>query len=68
MTKLEDDVYSFGFILLEALVGATISEREEAILLNEMVSSNLHLFFITWQRFQEIIHKDLRMDSCVFNE
>eukprot|EP00268_Persea_americana_P020903 TRINITY_DN20950_c0_g1_i1.p1 TRINITY_DN20950_c0_g1~~TRINITY_DN20950_c0_g1_i1.p1 ORF type:complete len:801 (+),score=138.52 TRINITY_DN20950_c0_g1_i1:641-3043(+) len=39
MTKLEDDVYSFGFILLEALVGATISEREEAILLNEMASS-----------------------------
>ncbi|XP_058102271.1 probable inactive leucine-rich repeat receptor-like protein kinase At3g03770 [Magnolia sinica] len=38
-TKLEDDVYSFGFILLETLIGSIVSEREEAFLLNEMASS-----------------------------
>jgi hypothetical protein len=37
MTKLEDDIYSFGFILLEALVGPSIHARKEAFLLNEMV-------------------------------
>ncbi|XP_010250786.1 PREDICTED: probable inactive leucine-rich repeat receptor-like protein kinase At3g03770 [Nelumbo nucifera] len=36
--KLEDDVYSFGFILLEALVGPSVSGRGEAFLLNEMAS------------------------------
>lgn len=36
MTKLEDDVYSFGFILVEALLGSSVSERE-ASFLNEMV-------------------------------
>ncbi|XP_058093933.1 probable inactive leucine-rich repeat receptor-like protein kinase At3g03770 [Magnolia sinica] len=39
MTKLQDDVYSFGFILLETLVGAVISERREAYWLNEMAAS-----------------------------
>lgn len=38
MTKLQDDVYSFGFILLETLVGGAISEIEAA-LLDEMASS-----------------------------
>ncbi|GMP34084.1 hypothetical protein CsSME_00007114 [Camellia sinensis var. sinensis] len=38
MKCLEDDVYSFGFILLESLVGQTISAKREAFLLNEMVS------------------------------
>ncbi|GMI86855.1 hypothetical protein like AT5G14210 [Hibiscus trionum] len=35
---LEDDVYNFGFILLESLVGPTASEKGETFLLNEMVS------------------------------
>ncbi|KAF8390614.1 hypothetical protein HHK36_025141 [Tetracentron sinense] len=38
MTKLLDDVYSFGFILLESLVGPSVSARGETFLLNEMVS------------------------------
>ncbi|KAF8378119.1 hypothetical protein HHK36_029456 [Tetracentron sinense] len=38
MTKLEDDVYSFGFILLESLVGPSVSARGETFLLNEMAS------------------------------
>ncbi|THF97517.1 probable inactive leucine-rich repeat receptor-like protein kinase At3g03770 [Camellia sinensis] len=38
MKSLEDDVYSFGFILLESIIGPTISARREAFLLNEMVS------------------------------
>lgn len=37
-TKLEDDVYNFGFILLESLVGPIASGRGEAFLLNEMTS------------------------------
>ncbi|KAK3033458.1 hypothetical protein RJ639_033062 [Escallonia herrerae] len=38
MTKLEDDVYNFGFILLESLVGPIVSGKGEAFLLNEMAS------------------------------
>lgn len=37
MDKLQDDVYNFGFILLETLVGAVATEKGEAYLLNEMV-------------------------------
>ncbi|CAA2954019.1 probable inactive leucine-rich repeat receptor kinase At3g03770 [Olea europaea subsp. europaea] len=37
-TKLEDDVYNFGFILLESLVGPIASGKREAFLLNEMTS------------------------------
>ncbi|TKY73623.1 inactive leucine-rich repeat receptor protein kinase [Spatholobus suberectus] len=40
MKRLEDDVYSFGFILLEALVGPSVSAKREAIVLNVMVSFN----------------------------
>ncbi|KAJ7956071.1 Tyrosine-protein kinase [Quillaja saponaria] len=36
--KLEDDVYCFGFILLDALVGPSVTARREAFLLNEMAS------------------------------
>ncbi|XP_068661350.1 probable inactive leucine-rich repeat receptor-like protein kinase At3g03770 [Aristolochia californica] len=39
LKKLQDDVYSFGLILLETLVGGTVSEKEESYLLNEMASS-----------------------------
>lgn len=39
MKSLEDDVYSFGFILLESIVGPTVSTRREAFLQNEMVST-----------------------------
>lgn len=37
-TKLEDDVYNFGFILLESLVGPVVTGKGEAFLLNEMAS------------------------------
>ena len=37
MKRLEDDIYSFGFILLEALVGPSVSSQKEAILPNVMV-------------------------------
>ncbi|KAB2034457.1 hypothetical protein ES319_D04G087400v1 [Gossypium barbadense] len=35
---LEDDVYNFGFILLESLVGPIVSGKGETFLLNEMAS------------------------------
>lgn len=38
MKSLEDDVYSFGFILLESIVGPTIAARREAFLINQMAS------------------------------
>ncbi|KAI3896955.1 hypothetical protein MKX03_026714 [Papaver bracteatum] len=41
-TKLEDDVYSFGYILLEMLVGPTAAGRGESYLLNEMTSFSSH--------------------------
>ncbi|KAK7271129.1 hypothetical protein RJT34_26773 [Clitoria ternatea] len=37
-TKAEDDVYSFGFILFESLVGPIPSDRGEAFFLNEKAS------------------------------
>ncbi|KAI3670121.1 hypothetical protein L6452_41767 [Arctium lappa] len=38
LKKLSDDVYDFGFVLLEALVGPIVSGKGEAFLLNEMKS------------------------------
>ncbi|ONI08015.1 hypothetical protein PRUPE_5G153400 [Prunus persica] len=40
MTSLEDDAYSFGYILLEALVGPSKSDRREAFMQNDMASLN----------------------------
>ncbi|KAF5460036.1 hypothetical protein F2P56_019935 [Juglans regia] len=40
MKKLEDDVYTLGFILLEAVVGSSVCARRESFLLNEMASLN----------------------------
>ena len=37
MSRLEDDVYSFGLILLQAIVGPSVSAREEAFLRDELV-------------------------------
>ena len=34
---MEDDVYNFGYILLESLVGPIVTGREETFLLNDMV-------------------------------
>lgn len=34
---VEDDVYNFGYILLESLVGPIVTGREETFLLNDMV-------------------------------
>ncbi|KAK1433906.1 hypothetical protein QVD17_10824 [Tagetes erecta] len=38
MKNLEDDVYNFGFILLESLVGASAASRRDEFLMNEMAS------------------------------
>ncbi|XP_008231150.1 PREDICTED: probable inactive leucine-rich repeat receptor-like protein kinase At3g03770 [Prunus mume] len=37
-TNMEGDVYNFGFILLESLVGPIVSGKGETFLLNEMAS------------------------------
>lgn len=41
--NLKDDVYSFGFILLEALVAPSVSARKDPSILKEMVG---HEFLI----------------------
>ncbi|XP_059639640.1 probable inactive leucine-rich repeat receptor-like protein kinase At3g03770 isoform X2 [Cornus florida] len=38
ISKLEDDVYNFGFILLESIAGPISSGKREAFMLNEMES------------------------------
>ncbi|KAL2934480.1 hypothetical protein RDABS01_017599 [Bienertia sinuspersici] len=38
MKILEDDIYSFGFILLESLIGPSVSAKKKAVLLNETAS------------------------------
>ncbi|XWS37130.1 hypothetical protein CRYUN_Cryun19dG0017000 [Craigia yunnanensis] len=38
MIRLEDDVYSFGLILLESMVGPSIAAKEEATLRDELAS------------------------------
>ncbi|KAK2978180.1 hypothetical protein RJ640_030353 [Escallonia rubra] len=38
MKSLEDDVFSFGFILLESLAGPSVSARKDAFLLSEKAS------------------------------
>lgn len=43
MKKIEDDVYNFGFILLESLVGPVVTGKGETFLLNEMVIHTLKL-------------------------
>ncbi|XP_028765044.1 probable inactive leucine-rich repeat receptor-like protein kinase At3g03770 [Neltuma alba] len=40
MKRLEDDIYGFGFILLEALLGPSVSAKKEAILPNVMACFN----------------------------
>ncbi|KAF2321571.1 hypothetical protein GH714_000446 [Hevea brasiliensis] len=40
MARLEDDVYSFGFILLESLVGPSASGGTDKLLLHELASCN----------------------------
>ncbi|KAG6716192.1 hypothetical protein I3842_04G035000 [Carya illinoinensis] len=37
-TNVQDDVYNFGFILLESLVGPVVTGKEASFLLNEMAS------------------------------
>ncbi|KAM1130036.1 hypothetical protein ACFX2I_044768 [Malus domestica] len=37
-TNMESDVYNFGFILLESLVGTIVNGKGDAFLLNEMAS------------------------------
>lgn len=38
MKILEDDIYCFGFILLESLIGPSVAAKKKAVLLTEMAS------------------------------
>ncbi|GAB2269705.1 hypothetical protein Dimus_004627 [Dionaea muscipula] len=42
MKVLEDDIYRFGFIVLESIVGPSWFQKKDALLLNEMVSLESH--------------------------
>ena len=37
MTRLEDEVYNFGLILLESIVGRSVAAKKEATLRDELV-------------------------------
>ena len=39
MERLEDDVCSFGFILLESLIGPSVSAGRDKFLLDELVGA-----------------------------
>ena len=39
MERLEDDVSSFGFILLESLVGPSVSARRDKLVPDELVGA-----------------------------
>lgn len=41
----ENDVYNFGYILLESLVGPIVTGKEETFLLNDMVFYIVFLSF-----------------------
>ena len=41
MKNLDDDVYSFGYIILESIVGPSVSAKKESFMLNDMVSTSL---------------------------
>lgn len=59
MARLEDDVYGFGFILLESLVGPSVSGRKDKLLLDELVCTetlNWSLFYLpSTRKFLKII-------------
>lgn len=42
MKNLDDDVYSFGYIILESIVGPSVSAKKESFMLNDMVSLESH--------------------------
>lgn len=37
MARLEDDVYSFGLILLETMIGSSLAAKKEGTLRDELV-------------------------------
>lgn len=43
MKNLDDDVYSFGYIILESIVGPSVSAKKESFMLNDMVISSSNL-------------------------
>ncbi|KAE8694546.1 Leucine-rich repeat protein kinase family protein isoform 4 [Hibiscus syriacus] len=68
MTRLEDDVYSFGIILLEAMLGSSIAAKMEATLRNELVhvnSSSNHFGIFSFD-FDTRIQIIFKFESCKF--
>lgn len=57
MSRLEDDVYSFGLILLQSIVGPSVSAREEAFLRDELVpfSNKTGLVILDYSYFKVVI-------------
>ena len=65
MKSLEDDIYSFGFILLESLIGPMVSSRREAFLQNEMVfikSPAHHIYYV----YVTLKHHELMNKNIIF--
>lgn len=58
MKKLEDDIYSFGFIILEALVGPSMFAKREAAVLNAMAS------FSSQDEWKQIVDPVVQATCC----
>jgi len=56
---MDNDVYNFGFILLESLVGPITRDKGETFFINEKVSKNLQkkicLLYEMWWWFFSVI-------------
>ncbi|AES72336.1 LRR receptor-like kinase family protein, putative [Medicago truncatula] len=62
MKKLEDDIYSFGFILLEVLVGPSIAKREASVL-NATVYIHKNII-LQFTGFLQILDQVLQATCC----
>lgn len=47
--KVDNDVYNFGFILFESLVGPITCDKGEAFFLNDKVSKNFRKIFLIYE-------------------
>lgn len=64
MKNLDDDVYSFGYIILESIVGPSVSAKKESFMLNDMVISSSTLQSL--DNNEIYLHSGLSEGMCEF--
>ena len=53
--KLEDDVCSFGFILLEVLMGPKLHDKGDPFILKDLVCCATYLYYKFYKYWIEIV-------------